>query len=113
INSKRRREFSQIVKKATSGAIPKECFGPATLRLEFDAVHETKRLLEEYVFPVQDTKTSYFYHKFMDTPKRFEDFPDYIHQVSPHRNPLKEYELMYDKVINERQRSNKTDARDG
>ena len=96
LNSEGETRFQEISEKAASGTISRTNFPIEILKVEFEAVKRIHDLLGNLKLNEKEVDESYYYNRFTQCPNKFEDFLSYTKKVSPHRDPIKEYEAKYD-----------------
>jgi hypothetical protein len=96
INSKNEEQFRALVERAKAGAIARDEFAKAVLRAEFEAFKPTRDLVCSFHLSRKERQKSYYYARLLDCPNDFDGFLSYTKELSPNRDPIKDYEAQYD-----------------
>jgi hypothetical protein len=106
LNSESEKQFMNLFDEAKAGTVTKEDFIRGILQQEFEAYKRTQSLVKNLKLSEGEITESYYYNRFVHLPSDFEGFLAYQKQVSPKRDPAKEYGPQYDHLRNIESRPN-------
>jgi len=98
LNAKGENRFAKLCENARAGTISRAEFAREILRVEFEAVKNTRDLLATLKFRKKEMAEAHSYDRLMHCPGKFEDYLSYLQMDSHNRDVIKEYELKYDSM---------------
>jgi hypothetical protein len=99
LNSEGEERFDDLCNKARTGNLSKPHFAEEILSTEFAAFTRTRDLLRKLRYTRREIAKSPNYRLLVGSPSRFEEFLPYLKRLAPKRDPLTEYELQYDTLL--------------